>query len=79
MDPLRGRSRVLDDAAFARTWAQRARTPTIQMRGWTRCVTLAGLCCYKPGERSRLSYKLRVHNRRPVKGERRSSDWRDFR
>ncbi|MFE2927165.1 transposase [Streptomyces goshikiensis] len=75
-----------DEAGFSMTpparstWARRARTPTIRMRGWTRCrVTLAGLCCYKPGERSRLIYKLHVHNRRPAKGERRSYDWRDFR
>ncbi|GLV88538.1 hypothetical protein Slala03_82270 [Streptomyces lavendulae subsp. lavendulae] len=75
-----------DEAGFSMTppsrgtWARRALTPTIRMRGWTRCrVTLAGLCCYKPGERSRLFYKLHVHNRRPAKGERRSYDWRDFR
>ncbi|MFD7256682.1 transposase [Streptomyces sp. NPDC059874] len=75
-----------DEAGFSMTppsratWARRARTPTVRMRGWTRCrVTLAGMCCYKPGERSRLIYKLHVHNRRPVKGQRRSYDSKDFR
>jgi hypothetical protein len=36
-------------------------------------VWVAGLVCYKPGERSRLIYRLHIYRRR--KGERVGSAW----
>ena len=61
----------------ARTWARRGQTPvvTVPGRGAGR-VSVAGLTCYKPGARSRLFYRLRVHRGR--KGERRSLSEADY-
>jgi hypothetical protein len=39
-------------------------------------VSVAGLACYRPGARSRLFYRLRVHRGR--KGERRSMSEADY-
>jgi putative transposase len=39
-------------------------------------VSVAGLACYKPGARSRLFYRTRVHRGR--KGERRSMSEADY-
>jgi putative transposase len=39
-------------------------------------VSVAGLACYRPGERSRLFYRVRTHRGR--KGERRSMSEADY-
>ena len=55
----------------ARTWAPRGHTPVTVVSGkGSGRVSVAGLACYRPGERSRLFYRARVHRGR--KGERRS-------
>jgi putative transposase len=55
----------------ARTWAPRGRTPVARVPGkGSGRVSVAGLACLKPGERSHLFYRVRVHRGR--KGERRS-------
>jgi putative transposase len=55
----------------AKTWAVRGHTPIARVSGkGSGRVSIAGLACYKPGSRSRLFYRARVHRGR--KGERRS-------
>ncbi|GCE02598.1 hypothetical protein EHYA_10375 [Embleya hyalina] len=50
----------------------------VRVRGGSRGrVSIAALACYKPGERSRLIHRHRLHTRR--KGERRSFAWTDYR
>ncbi|MEU3355192.1 transposase [Streptomyces sp. NPDC037389] len=62
----------------ARTWARRGHTPVIRVRGrTTRSLSIAALACYKAGERPRLIYRPRHHDRR--KGERKSFAWTDYR
>ncbi|MFE9468689.1 winged helix-turn-helix domain-containing protein [Streptomyces virginiae] len=42
----------------SRTWARRGTTPVIRVRGRSqRRFSIAALCCYKAGERSRLIYR----------------------
>ena len=73
-----------DEAGFsmtpprARTWGRRGHTPVVRVRGrsWRRC-SIAAMCCYKPGERSRLIYRPRRH--RIHKGGRKSFSWQDYR
>lgn len=55
-----------DEAGFsmtpprARTWSRRGHTPVIRVRGRSRRRTpAAALCCYKPGEKSRLIHRPR--------------------
>lgn len=50
----------------ARTWARRGHTPTVTVSGKrTGRVSIAGLICAKPGQRTRLIYRVRVcHGRR---------------
>lgn len=61
----------------ARTWAPRGHTPVVRVSGQgTGRVSVAGLTCYKPGARSRLFYKVRIHRGR--KGERRSMSEADY-
>ena len=67
-------SRTRQGRTFARPKpapGHRAATPVVQVpgrgSGW---VSVAGLACYKPGERSRFFYRARTH--RGCKGERRS-------
>ena len=44
-----------------RNWARRGITPVIRVRGGgTGHVSVAGLACYRPGERSGLIYRLHV-------------------
>ncbi|MEU2856571.1 transposase [Streptomyces syringium] len=63
----------------SRTWARRGHTPVIRVRGRSqRRVSLAAMCCYKPGERSRLIYRPMFHKDHRTK-ERRSFAWTDFR
>ena len=45
----------------SRTWARRGITPVIRVRGGgTGHVSVAGLACYRPGDRSRLIYRLHL-------------------
>lgn len=62
----------------ARSWGRRGRTPVIRVRG-TRSgrVSIAGLACYRPGQRPRLIYRTRRHHGR--KGEPKGFTWRDYR
>ena len=61
----------------ARTWAPRGHTPVARVSGkGSGRVSVAGLACYRPGERSRLFYRARVHRGR--KGERRSMSEADY-
>ncbi|CAM5330188.1 hypothetical protein SALBM311S_07642 [Streptomyces alboniger] len=47
---LRGRSRILHDAAQAKAWSQRGHTPVVRVRGRSRRrISIAALTCYKPG------------------------------
>ncbi|WP_455908358.1 IS630 family transposase [Streptomyces goshikiensis] len=73
-----------DEAGFsmtpprARTWGRRGHTPVIRVRGRSRRRTsVAALCCYKPGERSRLIHRPRTHLL--LKGARKSFSWKDYR
>ncbi|WP_405484694.1 transposase [Streptomyces sp. NBC_00009] len=62
----------------ARTWAPRASTPTVRVRGASRGrLSLAALACYKPGHTSRLIYRPRIQSR--LKGARRAFTWKDYR
>jgi putative transposase len=55
----------------ARTWGRRGRTPVIPVSGkGSGRVSVAGLMCVRPGNRSRLIYRVLVHRER--KGERHS-------
>ncbi|AJC53571.1 IS630 family transposase [Streptomyces sp. 769] len=74
-----------DEAGFsmtpprANTWGPRGQTPVVRVRGrsWRRW-SIAALCCYKSGKRSRLTYQPRPYRRR--KNERKSfDDWTDYR
>jgi len=61
----------------ARTWAPRGRTPVIPVSGkGSGRISVAGLVCVKPGNRSRLLYRIKVHRSR--KGERRSFAATDY-
>ena len=61
----------------ARTWAPRGRTPVVRVSGkGSGRVSVAGLACLKPGARSRLFYRVRIHRGR--KGERRSMSEADY-
>lgn len=61
----------------ARTWGRRGRTPVMAVSGkGSGRVSIAGLVCVRPGERSRLIYRVRTHRGR--KGERRSFAEADY-
>jgi putative transposase len=61
----------------ARTWARRGQTPVVPVSGkGSGRVSIAGLVCVRPGSRSRLLYRMRVHRGR--KGERRSMSEADY-
>jgi len=61
-----------------RTWAPRGARPIVRVRGaGGGRVSIAGVACYRPGDRPHLFYKLRVHRRR--KGEPKGFAWRDYR
>ena len=61
----------------ARTWARRGCTPVAVVSGkGSGRVSVAGMTCYKPGERSRFFYRIRLHTGR--KGERRSLSEADY-
>jgi putative transposase len=60
-----------------RTWGRCGRTPVMAVSGkGSGRVSIAGLVCVRPGERSRLIYRTRVHRGR--KGERRSFAEADY-
>lgn len=61
----------------ATTWSRRGHTPVITVSGkGSGRVSIAGLTCYKPGRRSHVFYRIRVHRGR--KGERRSLSEADY-
>jgi hypothetical protein len=61
----------------ARTWGRRGHTPVAVVSGkGSGRVSVAGLTCYRPGERSRFVYRVRLHTGR--KGERRSLSEADY-
>ncbi|WP_422664397.1 IS630 family transposase [Streptomyces mirabilis] len=73
-----------DEAGFAmtppraRTWGRRGQTPVVRVRGRSRRrISVAAMCCYRPGERSRLIYRPRFHSL--LKGARKSFAWQDYR
>ncbi|MFJ4126525.1 hypothetical protein ACIP3U_35130 [[Kitasatospora] papulosa] len=62
----------------ARTWGRRGHTPVIRVRGRSRRRTsVAALCCYKAGEKSRLIHRPRTHLL--LKGARKSFSGQDYR
>jgi putative transposase len=62
----------------ARTWGRRGQTPVVRVRGRSRRrISIAALCCYRPGERSRLIYRPRFHLL--LRGARKSFAWQDYR
>ena len=74
-----------DEAGFsmtppsARTWSRRGHTPVVRVRGrsWRRW-SIAAMCCYRPGESSRLIYRPRRHRKHGDKG-RDTFVWSDYR
>ncbi|BCB74961.1 hypothetical protein GCM10022251_75300 [Phytohabitans flavus] len=61
----------------ARTWARRGQTPVIPVSGMgSGRISVAGLVCVKPGQRTRLLYRIKVHRRH--KGERSSFAETDY-
>ena len=62
----------------ARTWGRIGHTPVVRVRGrGSGRVSMAGMACYKAGERSRLIYAIREYRGR--KDEPKGFGWRDFR
>ncbi|MEV0564889.1 transposase [Dactylosporangium sp. NPDC050588] len=61
----------------ARTWGRRGHTPVVPVSGkGSGRISIAGLVCVKPGQRSRFIYRTIVHRGR--KGERRSFSETDY-
>ncbi|PJM80511.1 DDE endonuclease [Streptomyces sp. TSRI0384-2] len=74
-----------DEAGFSmtpptsRTWSKRGSTPVIRVRGRSqRCFSIAALCCYRPGMRSRLVYRPKRHTDHKS-GGRKSFAWTEYR
>ncbi|WP_420717202.1 IS630 family transposase [Streptomyces sp. H27-G5] len=74
-----------DEAGFSmtpptsRTWGRRGSTPVIRVRGRSqRRFSVAALCCYRPGERSRLIYRPKRHTDHKS-GGRKSFAWTEYR
>ncbi|MFE5550118.1 DDE endonuclease, partial [Streptomyces sp. NPDC056534] len=62
----------------ARTRGRRGQRPVIRVRGRSRRRTpAAALCCYTPGEKSRLIHRPRSHLL--LKDARKSFSWQDYR
>ncbi|WP_406359264.1 transposase [Streptomyces sp. NBC_01635] len=61
-----------------RTWGRRGRTPLVRVSGGRGSgrVSMAGLIALRPGARTRLCYRIRVHRGR--RGERRSLSEVDY-
>ena len=61
-----------------RTWAPLGSRPVMKVRGAGRGrVSIAGVVCYRPGDRPHLFCKLRACRRR--KGEPKGFTWADYR
>ena len=61
-----------------RTWAPRGARPVVSVRGaGGGRVSIAGVVCYRPGDRPRLFYQLLVCRRR--KSEPKGFAWQDYR
>jgi hypothetical protein len=61
-----------------RTWAPRGARPVVRVRGaGGGRVSIAGVACYRPGDRPHLFYHLLVYRRR--KGEAKGFAWQDYR
>jgi transposase len=61
-----------------RTWAPRGARPAVAVRGaGGGKVSIAGVVCYRPGDRPRLFYQLLIYHRR--KGEPKGFTWQDYR
>ncbi|WP_306371672.1 transposase [Nocardiopsis sp. CC223A] len=61
-----------------RTWAPRGRRPVVRVRGrGAGRVNVAGVVCYRPGDRSRFFYTLHVYRGR--RGEPKAFSWRRYR
>lgn len=61
----------------ARTWGRQGSTPVVRVRGrGTGRVSMAGMTCYKPGERSRPIYAIREYRGR--KDEPKGFGWKDY-
>jgi hypothetical protein len=61
-----------------RTWGPRGARPLVRVRGaGGGRVSIAGVACYRPGDRPRLFYQLRVYRRR--KGEAKGFSWSGYR
>ncbi len=62
----------------AKTWGRRGCTPVVHVRGrGSGRVSMAGMTCYKPGERSRLFCSIHEYTGR--KDQPKGFGWRDFR
>ncbi|WP_331447372.1 transposase [Streptomyces xanthochromogenes] len=62
----------------ARTWGRQGTTPVVRVRGrGSGRVSMAGMTCYKPGERPRLIYAIREYRGR--KDEPKGFGWKDYR
>ncbi|WP_308299099.1 hypothetical protein [Streptomyces sp. GESEQ-35] len=61
----------------ARTWSRRGHTPCVRVRAaGSGRISLAGLVCYKAGQRTRLVFRMLVHHGR--NGEKKGFRERDF-
>ncbi len=61
-----------------RTGALRGAGPIVGVRGaGGGGVSIAGVACYRPGDRPHLYYQLRIYRRR--KGEAKGFTWQDYR
>jgi hypothetical protein len=61
----------------ARTWAPRGQTPVIPVSGkGSGRISVAGLLCVHPSERTHLLYRIKIHRKR--KGERNSFAETDY-
>jgi transposase len=61
-----------------RTWAPRGARPVVRVRGaGGGRVSIAGVACYRPGDRPHLFYQMRAYGRR--KGEPKGFSWQDYR
>ena len=62
----------------ARSWGRIGRPPVVRVRDrGSGQVSMVGMACYKPGERSRLIYAIREYRGR--KDEPKGFGWREFR
>ncbi|WTP44764.1 transposase [Streptomyces sp. NBC_00190] len=62
----------------ARTWGRAGQTPVVRVRGrGSGRVSMAGMTCFKLGERSRMFYSFHVYRGR--KGDPKGFTWRDYR